>query len=155
MSLKQERKKLSTLVDNRLAFNSEHVQLCVYDTYKECERVPFQAEQLMFCAMHSGKKVMHHTCLEDGQEFLPGQSFLIAGGEKVEIEIKSNKKIPDSVVLNLKPSQESTKQRDSLELNFISSPNEKGSYIFRCQNCIKIIRIKLLCPLKIFGILGV
>ena len=54
----------------------------------------------------------------------------ILGGEKVEIEIKSNKKIPDSVVLNLKPSQESTKQRDSLELNFISSPNEKGSYIF-------------------------
>ncbi len=54
----------------------------------------------------------------------------ILGGEKVEIEIKSNKLISDSAELNLKPSQESTEKRDSLELNFISSPNEKGYYVF-------------------------
>ena len=54
----------------------------------------------------------------------------ILGGEKVEIEIKSNRLISDSVELNLKPSQGSTQKRDSLELNFISSPNEKGHYVF-------------------------
>lgn len=86
MSLQQERNKISTLIDNRAAFNSEHVQLCVYDTYQACERIPFQAEQLMFCAMHTGKKVMHHHSLQSGQEFLPGQSFIIAGGEQVEID---------------------------------------------------------------------
>ncbi|WP_372768213.1 helix-turn-helix domain-containing protein [Pseudoalteromonas sp.] len=86
MSLQQERNKISTLIDNRAAFNSEHVQLCVYDTYQACERIPFHAEQLMFCAMHTGKKVMHHHSLQSGQEFLPGQSFIIAGGEQVEID---------------------------------------------------------------------
>lgn len=86
MSLQQERNKIRTLIDNRAAFNSEHVQLCVYDTYQACERIPFQAEQLMFCAMHTGKKVMHHHSLQSGQEFLPGQSFIIAGGEQVEID---------------------------------------------------------------------
>ena len=86
MSLQQERNKISTLIDNRAAFNSEHVQLCVYDTYQACKRIPFQAEQLMFCAMHTGKKVMHHHSLQSGQEFLPGQSFIIAGGEQVEID---------------------------------------------------------------------
>lgn len=86
MSLQLERSKISTLIDNRAAFNSEHVQLCVYDTYQACERIPFQAEQLMFCAMHTGKKIMHHHSMQSGQEFLPGQSFIIAGGEQVEID---------------------------------------------------------------------
>ena len=63
MSLQLERSKVSTLIDNRAAFNSDHVQLCVYDTYQACEKVSFHAEQLMFCAMHSGKKVMHHKSL--------------------------------------------------------------------------------------------
>jgi AraC-like DNA-binding protein len=86
MSLQQKRKEISTLIDNRSAFNSDHIQLCIYDTYQVCERVPFAAEQLMFCAMHSGKKIMHHKYFECGQEFLPGQSFLISGGEQVEID---------------------------------------------------------------------
>lgn len=86
MLLQEKRSKVSTLIDNRAAFNSDHVQLCVYDTYQACERIPFHAEQLMFCAMHTGKKVMHHNSLQRGQEFLPGQSFIIAGGEHVEID---------------------------------------------------------------------
>lgn len=86
MSLQLERSKVSTLIDNRAAFNSDHVQLCVYDTYQACEKIPFHAEQLMFCAMHSGKKVMHHKSLKQGQEFLPGQSFIIASGEQVKID---------------------------------------------------------------------
>lgn len=86
MLLQEKRSKVSTLIDNRAAFNSDYVQLCVYDTYQACERIPFHADQLMFCAMHTGKKVMHHQSLALGQEFIPGQSFIIASGEQVEID---------------------------------------------------------------------
>ncbi len=80
------RSKLDTLIDNRTAYNSDHVQLCVYDTYQRATGIPFQAEQLMLCAITSGKKIMHHASLTEGKPFVSGQSFLIAQGEAVSID---------------------------------------------------------------------
>lgn len=86
MTLLADRKNISTLIDNRTAYNGDDVQLCVYDTYQTCEKVPFFAEQLMFCAMFDGKKIMHHNSLKTGKTFVPGQSFVIGKGEHVAID---------------------------------------------------------------------
>ncbi|AXT32706.1 AraC family transcriptional regulator [Pseudoalteromonas tunicata] len=79
-------KNIQTLIDNRTVFNSDDVQICLYDTYQTAHHVPFKTEQLMLCAMSSGEKVMHHTSFDQGQRFVPGQSFMIAAGEEVAID---------------------------------------------------------------------
>jgi AraC-like DNA-binding protein len=86
MTLLSDRKNISTLIDNRTAYNGDDVQLCVYDTYQTCEKIPFFAEELMFCAMFDGKKIMHHNSLQQGKAFVPGQSFVIGKGEHVAID---------------------------------------------------------------------
>ena len=110
MSLIQERSKISTLIDNRAAFNSDHVQLCVYDTYQACAGIPFMADELMFCAMHSGKKVMHHHTLEKGQEFIPGQSFIIASGEQVKIDFPEAKRQQPTSCLTIEVDRQKVKE---------------------------------------------
>ena len=79
----------------------------------------------------------------------------ILGGEKVEIEIKSNKVIQDSVMLKLKPNQKSTKERDSLELNFISPPNENGYYVFSLPELYQDYTYQAIVTSKTFGLLGI
>ncbi|WP_158684721.1 helix-turn-helix transcriptional regulator [Pseudoalteromonas sp. T1lg48] len=78
--------RLDTLVDHRSVFNADGVQLCLYDTYEHSDGVPFKADEIMFCAMIQGRKVMHHPSLEQGQDFIPGQSFVIAPQEHVAID---------------------------------------------------------------------
>ncbi|MEO2279174.1 helix-turn-helix transcriptional regulator [Pseudoalteromonas pernae] len=78
--------RLDTLIDHRSVFNADGVQLCMYDTYQFSELIPFKADEMMFCAMIQGRKVMHHESLSQGRDFTPGQSFVIAPSEKVAID---------------------------------------------------------------------
>ena len=58
----------------------------MYDTYQHSELIPFKADEMMFCAMIQGRKVMHHESLTEGKDFTPGQSFVIAPSEQVAID---------------------------------------------------------------------
>ena len=76
------------LVENRISFAGPHSELSIYDTYLPALDVQLQSDQLLYCGMVSGKKIMHGQ--KDGetfeQEFLPHESFVMAPGSEVEID---------------------------------------------------------------------
>lgn len=74
------------LVENKLSFGGPESELSIYDTYQQAERVKLQSDQLLFCAMVTGKKVMHSTLENFHGEFLPHESFIMAPGSSVEID---------------------------------------------------------------------
>lgn len=72
------------LVENKVSFAAESSELSIYDTYQQAERVGLYSDQLMFCGMVKGKKIMH----TEGQSevFLPHESFVMAPNQSVEID---------------------------------------------------------------------
>lgn len=72
------------LIENRTVFESHEAELSVYDTYEQAQRVGLEAEEVLYCGMLTGRKVLHGSHY-DG-EFLPHESFVMAPGEKVTID---------------------------------------------------------------------
>ncbi|GHA49369.1 hypothetical protein GCM10007086_23910 [Photobacterium aphoticum] len=75
-----------TLVEHRTAVTGEQAQVCRYDTYLPEEAVGFAVSELTVCAMLTGTKVMHHADSAHAQVFQLGESFVLAGGESVNID---------------------------------------------------------------------
>jgi len=73
------------LVENRTSFLGPESEVSIYDTYLPENLVRLDADQLMYCGMISGKKVMHSKLIDD-QVFLPHESFVLAPGETVDID---------------------------------------------------------------------
>ncbi|GAA0822352.1 AraC family transcriptional regulator [Colwellia sp. D2M02] len=79
------RKSPQVLVENKLSFAGPDSELAIYDTYEVANKVKLSSDQLLFCAMVTGKKIMHSD--EDyAREFLPHQSFIMAPYYDVEID---------------------------------------------------------------------
>jgi len=74
------------LVENKLSFAGPESELSIYDTYQQANKVQLKSDQLLFCAMVTGKKVMHSTLDNFHGEFLPHESFIMAPGSSVEID---------------------------------------------------------------------
>jgi AraC-like DNA-binding protein len=74
------------LVENKLTFAGPESELSIYDTYQAAEKVKLLSDQLLFCAMVTGKKVMHSASDNFHGEFLPHESFIMAPGSSVEID---------------------------------------------------------------------
>lgn len=74
------------LVENKVSFAAENSELSVYDTYQVAERVKLQSDQLMFCGMVTGKKIMHEDQQDVHKPFLPHESFVMAPNQMVEID---------------------------------------------------------------------
>lgn len=73
------------LVENRTSFLGPESEVSIYDTYLPESLVRLDTNQLTYCGMVSGKKVMHSPLLEE-QIFLPHESFVLAPGEAVDID---------------------------------------------------------------------
>lgn len=80
------KRKLKVLVENKVSFSAEGSELSIYDTFQKAERVKLKSDQLMFCGMVSGKKVMHIDDAEIHDPFLPHESFVMAPNQEVEID---------------------------------------------------------------------
>jgi len=74
------------LVENKISFAGPESELSIYDTYEQAERVKLKSDQLLFCAMVSGKKVMHTGKNDFTTEFIPHESFIMAPNKTVEID---------------------------------------------------------------------
>lgn len=74
------------LVENKISFAGPESELSIYDTYEQAERVLLTSDQLLFCAMVTGKKVMHSQNEDFNSEFLPHESFVMAPNSQVEID---------------------------------------------------------------------
>lgn len=80
------RQSPEVLVENKLTFAGPESELSIYDTYQQASKVKLLSDQLLFCAMVTGKKVMHSTQDNFHGEFLPHESFIMAPNSMVEID---------------------------------------------------------------------
>lgn len=73
------------LIENRTVYASHLAELSVYDTYKQVDRVRLDADEVLYCGMMTGRKIMHG---KQGLNtpFLPHESFVVAPGDFVEID---------------------------------------------------------------------
>ncbi len=79
-------REIKTLVENKVSFLAEDTQLSIYDTYQAAEKVTLNAEQLLFCGMITGKKIMHIDDINLHQDFYPHESFIMAPNQSVQID---------------------------------------------------------------------
>lgn len=84
--LSKRRENRHSLVENKLSFHGPETELSIYDTYRKATRVGLDANELLFCGMVAGKKVMHDSHENHGQVFLPHESYVMPPGEYVEID---------------------------------------------------------------------
>ncbi|WP_315981514.1 hypothetical protein [Aliamphritea spongicola] len=59
------------LVENRVSFGAADSELSIYDTYLPAEKVGLKADQLLYCGMISGRKIMHSGRRKVGSIFCP------------------------------------------------------------------------------------
>jgi len=86
LPLSKRREKRHLLVENKLSFQGPESILSIYDTYRPASRVGLDADQLLFCGMVKGRKIMHDFHHSSGQVFLPHESYVMPPGEYVEID---------------------------------------------------------------------
>lgn len=84
--LSRRRKKRQLLIENKLSFSGPDTELSIYDTYRASAGVGFDADQLMYLGMVTGKKVMHESDEQQGKIFLPHESYVMPPGQYVEID---------------------------------------------------------------------
>lgn len=89
--LVKQRKNPKVLVENKISFAGPETQLSIYDTFEQANRVRLKSDQLLFCGMVSGKKVMHDDTASYESEFLPHESFVMAPNHGVEIDFPDAK----------------------------------------------------------------
>ncbi|KZN35226.1 hypothetical protein N480_19470 [Pseudoalteromonas luteoviolacea S2607] len=84
--LNKQRQKVSSLVENRVHFAAKDVELSIYDTYENAERIRLCSSEVLFCGMLAGKKVMHVDSCDYHKPFLPNESFVLAPHQAVYID---------------------------------------------------------------------
>jgi len=121
-SKRHEQRQL--LIENKVSFQGPESELSIYDTYRSASRVGLGADQLLFCGMVTGKKVMHSTHLgrENDHVFLPHESYVMSPGEYVEIDFPEAKETQPTTCLTIEISKQrietlSEKMRDITTLD--------------------------------------
>ena len=79
-------KNRSLLIENKISFAGPESELSIYDTYRQANRVGLHSDQIMFCGMINGKKIMHNPDNDQSQVFLPHESYIIKPKGFVEID---------------------------------------------------------------------
>jgi len=109
------RKAPQVLVENKISFAGPESELSIYDTYQQAQRVKLKSDQLLFCAMVSGKKIMHcNEAAFDGgsfdSDFLPQESFIMTPDSSVEIDFPIAKPSQPTTCLAIEISSDRIKQ---------------------------------------------
>ncbi|MCH1413644.1 MAG: AraC family transcriptional regulator, partial [Glaciecola sp.] len=116
------------LVENKVSFAAAHAELGIYDTYQDVSDIALQSDQLLFCGMVSGKKIMH---LDETQTpFLPHESFVLAPGQSVKIDFPdANLEQPTTcIAIEITPERI---QHVATQLNDASPTNTLGEWHYR------------------------
>jgi AraC-like DNA-binding protein len=124
LSLEKRREKRQLLVENKLRFAGPDSELSIYDTYRAAEGVGLEAEQLLYCGMVSGRKVMHDLHNQQGELFLPHESYVMPPGDYVEIDFPDAKETAPTTCLTIEISKDridclSERMRDLTNLEVV------------------------------------
>ncbi|MGB1239029.1 MAG: helix-turn-helix domain-containing protein [Pseudomonadales bacterium] len=84
--LRAQRKAPKVLVENKISFAAQDSELSIYDTFAPATDVDLASDQLLFCGMVSGQKVMHGEHGRFSCNFYPHESFVMAPNSPVSID---------------------------------------------------------------------
>lgn len=105
-TLSTKRKNPKVLVENKISFAGPETELSIYDTFEKASKVQLQSDQLLFCGMVTGKKVMRDDRSHYESEFLPHESFVMAPGHQVAIDFPEAELKHPTTCLAIEISQE-------------------------------------------------
>lgn len=115
------------LIENRTVYASDLAELSVYDTYESAKRVLLEADELLYCGMMSGRKIMHGKG-GYSTEFLPHESFVIAPNSFVEIDFPDATQDTPTTCMTLEIPRETLKKlTDQFNLQQ-AMPKELGEW---------------------------
>lgn len=98
--------KRQLLIENKLTFAGPETELSIYDTYQTVTGVGLDADQILYCGMVSGKKVMHDIYHTQGELFLPHESYVMPPGGYVEIDFPDASEQQPTTCLTIEISRE-------------------------------------------------
>ncbi|UBM57427.1 AraC family transcriptional regulator [Marinilongibacter aquaticus] len=78
-------RKLEDMVENRTSYTIEFAELNIYETHQKAEKVELAFPDPVLASMIRGKKIMHLKN-EAPFTFLPGESVIVSGYEKMVID---------------------------------------------------------------------
>ncbi|WXU00644.1 MAG: HTH-type transcriptional activator RhaR [Catillopecten margaritatus gill symbiont] len=125
-------KNRELLVENKISFLGPDSELSIYDTYKKANRVVLSADQVMYCSMITGKKIMHNLDNLESQIFLPHESYIIKPSGCVEIDFPDARENTPTTCLTVEISKDkinkiSEKMQDLFPANIVNKDWEYQS----------------------------
>jgi len=94
------------LVENRISFAGPESEFSIYDTYHTATGVGMQSDQLLYCGMITGRKILHDERFAKNQPFLPHESYVMAPGERIEIDFPDASEKNPTTCLTIEISKE-------------------------------------------------
>jgi len=124
--VQDQRNKPQVLVENKTSFAGEDAELSIYDTFESATNVKLASDQLMFCGMLSGKKIMHSLHRRFETEFFPHESFIMAPNRPIQIDFPNAKLTAPTTCIAIEISQNRVKKVcDKLNANVPLSGNQQ------------------------------
>jgi AraC-like DNA-binding protein len=81
----KNKRKLSTLVENRTTYSADYAELNIYETHAFAEKVSLSFNFPVIASMLTGKKVMHLDGF-DSFDFFPGESVVMPTNKEMVID---------------------------------------------------------------------
>lgn len=125
------------LVENRTVYERHGADLSIYDTFAKADRVKLDAEEVLYCGMISGKKILHGKN-HFNATFLPHESFLMAPGETVEIDFPDATLEQPTSCLTLGISRERLRQECDQLNQACPLPKELGEWQARDDQVLHV-----------------
>lgn len=136
---KKNGQERQSLVENKVTFTGPESELSIYDTYRAVSRVGLASQQLLYCGMVTGKKIMYGVGSDQGQPFLPHESFVMPPGEAVEIDFPEANEAQPTTCLTIEFSKErietiSERMRDLTTLETLEHDWEYQPHIIHAHH---------------------
>jgi AraC-like DNA-binding protein len=125
------KRKLESLVENRTIYNLKNVELSIFDTHQQAERVYLQLADPMLASMITGKKNMHLNGLPDF-DFFPGESVILPANEPMIIDFPEATRETPTQCLTLAFSAEKLQQ--TIQILNEQNPRENGEWCMTNYN---------------------
>lgn len=125
------------LVENRTVYERHGADLSIYDTFAKADKVRLDADEVLYCGMISGKKILHGKN-HFNATFLPHESFLMAPGETVEIDFPEATMEHPTSCLTLGISRERLRQECERLNQFCPLPKELGEWHSRDEQVLHV-----------------
>ena len=125
------------LVENRTIYERHGADLSIYDTFAKADKVRLDAEEVLYCGMISGKKILHGKN-HFNATFLPHESFLMAPGETVEIDFPDATMEHPTSCLTLGISRERLRQECERLNQACPLPKELGEWDSRDEQVLHV-----------------